>query len=67
MFYVGGSSILKVLEGPGIDGFSGVALTEYKRRPWEALWEIWVIFRCHLEDHNPQKIQKYASQIVPCF
>ena len=45
MFYVGGSSILKVLEGPGIDGFSGVALTEYKRRPWEALWEIFVIFR----------------------
>ena len=46
MFYVGGSSIQRVLEGPGTVKFGGVFREGSKVRPWEALFQIFVIFGC---------------------
>ena len=46
MFYVGGSLILEVWEGPGTINFRGVFREGSKVRPWEALLQIFVIFGC---------------------
>ena len=46
MFYVGASSIQRVLEGPGMVKFRDVFLKGLKVCPWEALLEIFVIFGC---------------------
>ena len=44
MFYVGGSSILQVWEGPGTVKVRGVFREGSKVRPWEAFLQIFVIF-----------------------
>ena len=44
MFYVGASSIFKVLEGLKIDEIRDVFWKGSKVRPGEALWEILLIF-----------------------
>ena len=58
MFYVGGSSILEVWEGPGTIKFRCVFREGSKVRPWEALFQIFVIFGCKTEASKMTKLME---------
>ena len=61
LFYEGGSSILRVREGPRTIEFRDVFREGSKVRPWEALLQIFVIFGC---PWGPRRAPFSAKNVV---